>query len=85
MERVTMRPIGKAPPVECWHCRRPVERGDGVPAMRYLYRGDQPSTVVIEDWIECACGAYQNIRRLNEISIETLGNAPERDGHRARE
>ena len=36
---------------------------------RQIYRGDQPLTVVIEDWMECTCGAYQNVRRLNEISV----------------
>ena len=68
-----MRPIGTAVPVECWHCGAQVERGRGFHAARYLYRGDQPSTVVVEDWIECECGAYQNVRRLNEITIESLG------------
>lgn len=71
-----MRPIGAAVPVACWHCGAIVERGHGIYAARYMYRGDQPSTAVVEDWIECACGAYQNVKRLNEITIETLGNAP---------
>ena len=26
--------------------------------------------MVIEDWIDCTCGAYQNVRRLNEITVE---------------
>lgn len=71
-----MRPIGNAPEVVCWNCGRKIEREHGAHAARYLYRGDQPSTAVIEDWIECECGAYQNVRRLNEITIEALGSGP---------
>ena len=70
-----MRPIGPEPATPCWHCGGPIERSVGVHAARYIYRGDQPLTVVIEDWMECACGAYQNLRRLNEITVEPLGNA----------
>jgi hypothetical protein len=68
-----MRPIGVAAPIACWHCRQPIDFTNGDPTARYLYRGDQPFTVVVEDWMLCACGAYQNIRRLNEISVETIG------------
>lgn len=69
-----MRPIGAPAPIVCWHCSQPLDSGAGDPKARYLYRGDQPHTVVVEDWIHCSCGAYQNIRRLNEISVESLGH-----------
>jgi len=69
-----MRPIGACAPVVCWHCGQPVDFQSGQQTARYLYRGEQPFTVVIEDWVHCACGAYQNIRRLNEITVEALGN-----------
>jgi hypothetical protein len=40
---------------------------------RYMYRGEQPSTVIVEDWITCACGAYQNVRRLHEMVVDGTG------------
>ena len=70
-----MKPIGAEPTTLCWHCGRTIVRTEGVHAARYIYRGDQPLTVVIEDWMECTCGAYQNLRRLNEITIEPIGNS----------
>lgn len=73
MDRIVMRPIGTKPDVDCWHCGRSIERSGTLHAARYIYRGEQPSTAVIEDWIECECGAYQNVRRLNEITVEALG------------
>ena len=54
----------------CWHCGRPIDAPPATQAARYLYRGDQPLTVVVEDWMRCTCGAYQNVRRLNEIRVE---------------
>jgi hypothetical protein len=69
-----MRPIGAVAPVVCWHCSQPLDPAAADPAARYLYRGDQPHTVVVEDWLHCTCGAYQNIRRLNEISVDPLGS-----------
>jgi sarcosine oxidase delta subunit len=69
-----MRPIGTFAPVACWHCGQPIDFSSGEQTARYLYRGDQPFTVVIEDWMHCACGAYQNVRRLNEIRVDPLGN-----------
>jgi len=74
MERVIMRPLGVAPQTVCWHCGRPVDFSPDAHAGRYIYRGDQPLTAVVEDWILCACGAYQNLRRLNEITVEPFGN-----------
>lgn len=68
-----MRALGTTTETLCWHCNRPIDDGNSVPAARYLYRGDQPATAVVEDWIECSCGAFQNVRRLNEITIEPLG------------
>jgi len=73
MERITMRPIGSVPEAICWHCSRTINRDLAVHAARYIYRGDQPTTAVIEDWLECECGAYQNVRRMTEILIEALG------------
>ncbi|HEV8022917.1 MAG TPA: hypothetical protein VGP41_16700 [Candidatus Lustribacter sp.] len=70
-----MRPVGTPPPVVCWHCGAKIVAEEGNSEARYLYRGDAPSTVIVEDWIVCVCGAYQNVRRLNEISVEPLGNA----------
>jgi hypothetical protein len=68
-----MRPLGPDPTTACWHCGRIIEPRVGVRAARYIYRGEQPATAIIEDWIECECGAYQNLRRLNEITIESIG------------
>jgi hypothetical protein len=73
MERIVMRPIGPVPEAVCWHCSRTIDKDVAVHAARYIYRGDQPFTAVIEDWIECACGAYQNIRSMSEIVVEALG------------
>jgi aerobic-type carbon monoxide dehydrogenase small subunit (CoxS/CutS family) len=75
VKRIVMRPLGPPPATSCWHCGGPIVREVGVHAARYIYRGDQPSHAVIEDWMECECGAYQNIRRLNEITVESLGEA----------
>lgn len=68
-----MRPITVSATVVCWHCSQKLDPSAGDSTARYLYRGDQPHTVVVEDWLRCTCGAYQNVRRLNEISVETLG------------
>jgi len=70
-----MKPVGVTPPAVCWHCGQGVDFQTGTLAARYLYRGERPSTVLVEDWMQCACGAYQNVRRLNEISVEPLGSA----------
>jgi hypothetical protein len=70
-----MRPLGVTATVVCWHCGQVVDFSAGEPSARYLYRGDAPLTVVVEDWMRCTCGAYQNVRRLNEIRVEALGNA----------
>jgi len=70
-----MRPIGTAAQTVCWHCNRPLDVAADEQTARYLYRGDQPLTVVVEDWLHCPCGAYQNIRRLTEITIESVGKS----------
>jgi hypothetical protein len=70
-----MRPLGPDPTTTCWHCGRVIAPGTGLHAARYIYRGEQAATAIVEDWIECQCGAYQNVRRLNEITIETLGTS----------
>ena len=70
-----MRPIGTPPAAVCWHCSRTIDREIAVHAARYIYRGDQPATAVIEDWLECECGAYQNVRRMSEITVETIKKA----------
>ncbi len=69
-----MRPIGVPPHTVCWNCNRPIDFAADEKAARYLYRGDQPLTVVVEDWLRCTCGAYQNVRRLTMITVEELGN-----------
>jgi sarcosine oxidase delta subunit len=69
-----MRPIGVTAPTACWHCLKPIDTTADATA-RYLYRGDQPLTVVVEDWMHCPCGAYQNIRRLNEITVQSFGKS----------
>jgi sarcosine oxidase delta subunit len=74
MERIVMRPLGAAPQIACWHCGQPIDQAGGSRAGRYMYRGDQPLTAIIEDWIHCGCGAYQNVRRLTEITVEPVGN-----------
>jgi hypothetical protein len=70
-----MRPLGPDPETVCWHCGRVVERNAGVHAARYIYRGEQAATAIVEDWMQCECGAYQNLRRLNAITIEPLGRS----------
>ena len=71
-----MHPLGTAASVVCWHCGQAVDTEGETPAARYLYRGDAPTTVIVETWLLCACGAYQNARRVNEIRIEPLGSDP---------
>jgi hypothetical protein len=73
MQRIIMRPLGAVPDIVCWHCSRTIDRDLAVHAARYIYRGDQPDTAVVEDWMECECGAYQNVRSMSEISVEHLG------------
>ena len=34
-------------------------------------------TAVIEAWLECECGAYQNVRRMSEISVEPIRKGAE--------
>jgi hypothetical protein len=75
VERIIMRPIGPAPEIVCWHCSRTIDRDRSVHAARYIYRGDQPFTAIVEDWMECECGAYQNARHMSEIRVETLGKS----------
>lgn len=70
MQRVNMRPLGPAPHVSCWNCGREVAVARANRAARYMYRGEQPSTVIVEDWITCPCGAYQNVRRLHEMVVD---------------
>jgi hypothetical protein len=73
MERIVMRPIGSTPDIVCWHCSRTIDRELAIHAARYIYRGEQPFSAVIEDWVECVCGAYQNSRVMAEIRVEALG------------
>jgi hypothetical protein len=75
MQRVVMRPIGAPQATSCWHCGSPIDRSVGVHAARYIYRGDQPLTAIVEDWFECRCGAYQNLRCLSEITVESIGKS----------
>lgn len=70
MERIRFEPIddGTRPPI-CWHCGI-VLAGKRSEA-RYLYRHDGERAIV-EDWVACTCGAFQNIRRLHSITVEHL-------------
>ena len=68
-----MKPLGPAPATTCWHCGAPVDAAKGKQKARYIYRGEQPLTVLVEYWMHCTCGAYQNIRRINEITVDELG------------
>ncbi len=66
-----MRPIGEEDPARCWHCGSSVA---GKPGMaRYLYRGVEATTLTVEDWIKCPCGAFQNVRRVKRIHVSPLG------------
>jgi hypothetical protein len=73
MDRIVMRPIGAQPKTVCWHCAEPIDKEHGTHAARYIYRAEQALTAVVEDWMRCACGAYQNLRSLNEITVESIG------------
>ena len=76
-----MRPIGTQPKVRCWNCGDEIAVRKTNRVARYLYRGEQPSTVLVEDWVSCACGAYQNVRRVHEMVVEggnAEGGGPER-------
>ena len=70
-----MRSIAPGPETPCWHCGQAIERSGTSIAGRYIYRADQAHTAIVEDWIECSCGAYQNVRRLNEITVESVGKS----------
>ena len=72
MQRIKMRPIGPPPKVPCWNCGREIEVRSGKRSARYLYRGEQPSTVIVEDWVPCECGAFQNVRHLNEVVVDAV-------------
>lgn len=52
----------------CWNCTRPIT---GLSEARYLYRGPQATTAIVEDWVACACGAFQNVRQVKEIQISS--------------
>ena len=53
-------------------------RQAGNAAARYCIVAIAPSTVIVEDWIVCSCGAYQNVRRLNEIQRRGAREQPVR-------
>jgi hypothetical protein len=69
MDRVALVPDPLKQETLCWHCGRGVV---GKRRARYLYRGDRPNSAIIEDWHQCACGAYQNVRRSTEITVQSL-------------
>lgn len=62
-----MRPESVAEAPMCWNCGAPVHAGAS--EARYLYRGPRARTAIVEDWIACACGAYQNVRQVKEIVV----------------
>jgi hypothetical protein len=72
MDRVALVPDPLTRETRCWHCGRAVA---GKRRARYLYRGDRPNSAIIEDWHQCPCGAYQNIRRSTEITARSLARA----------
>ena len=49
----------------CWHCGHPVS---GPTTATYLFRQD--SRVIFDEWRACSCGAYQNARRVREITVK---------------
>ena len=70
MDRVELRTEPRAATgTTCWHCGHIVA---GRRVARYLYPGDRPSTAIVEDWHQCPCGAFQNVRRPTEITISTV-------------
>ena len=68
-----MRPVGPGPDVRCWNCDRPIDPRGRIRTARYLYRGEVPTSMIVEDWFECDCGAFQNVRRVNEVVVDKLG------------
>jgi len=71
-----MRPVGAAPKVSCWNCGGDIAVRRANRFARYMYRGEQASTVIVEDWVTCPCGAYQNVRRVHEMVVQ----GPETEG-----
>ena len=70
MDRIRFDPVDDGTPTPtCWHCGRAL--GSTASEARYLYRHDG-ERAIFEDWIACTCGAFQNIRRLHSITIETI-------------
>ncbi|GAC1422565.1 MAG: hypothetical protein NVSMB5_16130 [Candidatus Velthaea sp.] len=65
-----MRPLAQLPPPpQCWHCGEALP--GGASAARYLYQGPSAATAIVEDWMSCRCGAFQNVCQIKEISIES--------------
>ncbi len=52
----------------CWHCGATV---GGTVEARFMYR--RSHRVVFDEWIACACGAYQNVMRERIVTVEPLG------------
>ena len=70
MDRIRFLPVddgAKAP--TCWHCGNALANTQS--QARYLYRHDG-ERAIFEDWVACTCGAFQNIRRLHAIEIQSL-------------
>jgi len=69
MDRVALRSSPPLKGTKCWHCG---STALGARAARYLYQGDRPKSAIVEDWHQCGCGAYQNVRRPAEITVSPL-------------
>jgi hypothetical protein len=69
MDRIAISPDPLREAVTCWHCGRAVA---GRRVARYLYRGERPTSALLEDWHRCSCGAYQNVRRTSEITVKSI-------------
>ena len=82
MDRIRFTPLddGTKAPV-CWHCSQTLVATHS--EARYMYRHDG-ERAIFEDWIACDCGAFQNIRRVHSITIETLRGDDTKDDLSAR-
>jgi hypothetical protein len=65
-QRIRFIPIESDEPApRCWHCGRAVT---GKAKATFLY--PRKRHVVVDRWLECECGAFQNVSHPHQISIE---------------
>lgn len=64
--RIRFTPLDEtqAPP-RCWNCGRPVF---GHTEATFIYPREEHA--LVDQWIECECGAYQNVAHPHRITIE---------------